>query len=73
MDKHTKSSSMDYRVQGYVRPQHKELLKGYKDKYDVSESKIVSMALKNFFDGLPNDEKVRLLSRAKVTHSHNQY
>lgn len=60
---------MDYRVQGYVRPQHKELLKGYKEKYDMSESKIVSLAIKNFFDSLPATEKVKLLARAKVTQN----
>ena len=64
-----KSSSMDYRVQGYVRPQHKELLKVYKEKYDMSESKIVSLAIKNFFDSLPETEKVKLLARAKVTQN----
>lgn len=58
---------MDYRVQGYVRPQHKELLKGYKEQYDISESKVVSLALKNFFDSMPQAEKVKLLARAKVT------
>lgn len=60
---------MDFRVQGYVRPQHKELLKGYKEKYDMSESKIVSLAIKNFFDSLPATEKVKLLARAKVTQN----
>ena len=60
---------MDYRVQGYVRPQHKELLKGYKEQYDISESKIVSLAIKNFFDSLPATEKVKLLARAKVTQN----
>lgn len=59
---------MDYRVQGYVRPQHKEMLKGYKEQYDLSESKVVSLALKNFFDAMPPAEKVKLLARAKVTH-----
>ena len=64
---------MDYRVQGYVRPQHKELLKGYKEQYDMSESKVVSQAIQNFFDNMPQSEKVKLLARAKVTHSKNSY
>ena len=60
-----KNVSTEHRVQGYVRPQYKKLLQGYKLKYGESESKVVTKALKNFLDALPNDEKAYLLRRIK--------
>lgn len=51
----------------YIKPQMKELLKGYALKNGISKSQVMNRALKQVFDKIPSQEKEQLINLAKGT------
>jgi len=56
------------RVQGYPPPIYCKLTQGYAAANGITESKVVSEALKQFFDGMPQRERERFLSVSKHSY-----
>jgi hypothetical protein len=50
-------------VTTYPAAKYKNLLSEYSRVNEISESKVAGMAIRQFFDTLPNDQKAQLLSK----------
>lgn len=53
------------KVTGHVKPLYKTLVKNYSKKNEMSESKVVGMAVKNLFDSMPSSIRVKYLTEQK--------
>jgi hypothetical protein len=67
-DKKTKSVALQRRVQGYPPPRYHNLLLA-KSKCDgLSESAIVTEAVKQYFDSMPEQERQRITQFSKNSY-----
>lgn len=60
-----KSVAVTRRVQGYPPPRIHSLAVGYSKVYNVGQSELVTEALKQFFDRMPEGERARILTASK--------
>ena len=60
-----KSSSNDRKVQGYLKPKTHALFSGFVELNQVSESSAVNMILKDYFNRLPERERLEFLNKSK--------
>jgi hypothetical protein len=60
-----KSSSHERKVQGYLKPKTHALFIGFVEINDVSESSAINMILKDYFNRLPERERLEFLNKAK--------
>lgn len=51
------------KVTGHVKPIYKTLVKNYSKKNEMSESKVVGMAVKNLFDQMPEKIKIQYFEK----------
>lgn len=49
------------KVTGHVKPIYKTLVKNYSKKNEMSESQVVGIAVKNLFDSMPSQIKIKYL------------
>ncbi len=69
MQNKKKSVAIERRVQCYPPPVYHKLTVGYAAVNGMTESKVISQALKDFFDRMPQQEKERLLSASKHSYT----
>ena len=51
------------KVTGHVKPIYKKLVVNYSKKNEMSQSQVVGMAVKNLFDSMPNNIKIKYLEK----------
>ena len=54
------------KVCGYLKPKQDAFFKGFVSKQEVSHSEAINMIVKDFFQRLPDNEKLDYLSRART-------
>lgn len=60
-----KSTALERRLQGYPPPKYHRLTEAYAKATGVTKSEVVTIALKNFFDRMPEGERARIISASK--------
>jgi len=51
------------KVTGHVKPIYKKLVVNYSKQNEMSQSQVVGMAVKNLFDSMPNNIKIKYLEK----------
>jgi len=62
------SAALERRVQVYPPPKYSALVKAMSKAEKISESEVVSTAIKDFFDRMPEDIKERLRTLSKHSY-----
>ena len=55
------SSSIERRIQGYLKPCHHSFITKYAEVYKITESQAVNQAVKALQDSLPKEIKERIV------------
>ena len=64
--KYAKSDALSREVQCYPSPKYFALVKGYAVLNQASRSETANLAIKCFFDSLPEDERKRYINAAQT-------
>ena len=63
-----RSSALDRRVQFYPPPKYSELTRAYSKVNEMKDSEVAKIALKEFFDRMPEAERRRILTQSKHSY-----
>ena len=62
------SSSIERKVQGYLKPCLHKFIVGYAETYEMSESKAINQAVKALQDAIPKDIRERIVRGSKNSY-----
>ena len=54
------------KVCGYLKPKQEALFKGYVELNEVTQSEAINIMVKDFFQRLPNEQRINYLSGART-------
>lgn len=61
-----KSSSLERRVQAYLKPKNDAIFTAFVKVENISESSAINMIVKDFFNRMPEQQKIDYLSKARA-------
>jgi hypothetical protein len=68
MENKKKSAAIERRVQAYPPPKYHKLTEAYAKATGITQSEVVTTALKDFFDKMPECERSRIISVSKHSY-----
>lgn len=68
MSNQKKSAAIERRVQGYPPPKYHGLTEAYAKVSGMAVSGVVTQAIKEFFDRMPEGERKRIINQSKHSY-----